>query len=42
MSMGYNWIEAVIFVIGIIVANVPEVRRLPVTSVIILFFYRVF
>ena len=35
MSMGYNWIEAVIFVIGIIVANVPEVRRLPVTSVII-------
>ena len=36
MSMGYNWIEAVIFVIGIIVANVPEVRRLPVTSVIIL------
>ena len=25
MLMGYNWIQAVIFVIGIIVANVPEV-----------------
>ena len=25
MSMGYGWIEAVVIVIGIIVANVPEV-----------------
>ena len=27
MLMGYNWIQAVIFVIGIIVANVPEVSE---------------
>ena len=27
MMMGYNWIQAVIFVIGIIVANVPEVSE---------------
>ena len=25
MVMGYDWIESIIFVIGIIVANVPEV-----------------
>ena len=25
MAMGYDWIESIIFVIGIIVANVPEV-----------------
>ena len=25
MAMGYEWIESVVFVIGIIVANVPEV-----------------
>ena len=24
MSLGYNWLDAVIFLIGIIVANVPE------------------
>jgi hypothetical protein len=25
MSMGYEWVEAIVIVIGIIVANVPEV-----------------
>ena len=27
MAMGYEWIESVVFVIGIIVANVPEVSE---------------
>jgi sodium/potassium-transporting ATPase subunit alpha len=40
LAMDYTWIEAVVFVIGIIVANVPEVRTLPHLLLLILHLHR--